>query len=214
MGERPRRRPRHLDRAGRRGTGRPAHRRAGRHRRVVAVPARRARRPLPPDRLRQPGRGRGPHARGPVSVERMADDAAGVLRALGILGPRRRLFGGSIIAQELALRHPELVRSLVLMSTWRGRTPTSRSAARVLSAGCRTRPGERAFLEAFFLWVYTPRAHADGTVEQIIEEALAFPHQQSTEAFQAQLDAFLSTTRPTAWRRSPRRRWSWPARST
>src|ERR687896_688533 len=47
-------RARHLDRAGRRGTGRPAYRRRRRHRRVVAVPARRARRPLPPDRLRQP----------------------------------------------------------------------------------------------------------------------------------------------------------------
>ena len=53
-------------------------------------------------------------------------------------------------------------------------------------------PSERAMLEAFFLWVYTPRAHADGMVEQIIEEALAFPHPQSTEAFQAQLEGFMS----------------------
>jgi pimeloyl-ACP methyl ester carboxylesterase len=49
-------------------------------------------------------------------------------------------------------------------------------------------PSERAFFEAFFTWVYTPRAHADGSVEQIIEEALAFPHQQTVEAFQAQVD--------------------------
>ena len=47
-------------------------------------------------------------------------------------------------------------------------------------------------LEAFFLWIYTPRAHEDGMVEQIIEEALAFPHPQSTEAFQAQIDGFMS----------------------
>ena len=47
-------------------------------------------------------------------------------------------------------------------------------------------------MEAFFLWIYTPRAHADGMVEQIIEEALAFPHPQSAEAFQAQLDGFMS----------------------
>ncbi|MEU4548389.1 alpha/beta fold hydrolase [Nonomuraea dietziae] len=40
------------------------------------------------------------------------------------------------------------------------------------------------------LWVYTPRAHADGTVERMIEEALAFPHQQSVEAFQRQFEAF------------------------
>jgi hypothetical protein len=49
-------------------------------------------------------------------------------------------------------------------------------------------PSERAFFEAFFTWVYTPRAHADGSVDQIVDEALAFPHQQSVEAFQAQVD--------------------------
>jgi pimeloyl-ACP methyl ester carboxylesterase len=53
-------------------------------------------------------------------------------------------------------------------------------------------PSERAFFEAFLTWVYTPRAHADGSVEQIVEEALAFPHQQPLEAFQAQVDACLA----------------------
>jgi pimeloyl-ACP methyl ester carboxylesterase len=53
-------------------------------------------------------------------------------------------------------------------------------------------PSERAFYEAFFTWVYTPRAHADGSVDQIVEEALAFPHQQSLEAFQAQVDVCLA----------------------
>jgi pimeloyl-ACP methyl ester carboxylesterase len=53
-------------------------------------------------------------------------------------------------------------------------------------------PSERAFFEAFFTWVYTPRAHADGTVDQFVEEALAFPHQQSVEAFQGQVDVCLT----------------------
>jgi pimeloyl-ACP methyl ester carboxylesterase len=47
-------------------------------------------------------------------------------------------------------------------------------------------------LEAFFLWVYTPRAHESGMVDQIIEEALAFPHPQSSEAFQRQVDAWTA----------------------
>jgi pimeloyl-ACP methyl ester carboxylesterase len=46
-------------------------------------------------------------------------------------------------------------------------------------------------LEAFFLWVYTPRAHNDGTVDQLIEEVLAFPHKQSVEDMQRFLDAFF-----------------------
>jgi pimeloyl-ACP methyl ester carboxylesterase len=53
-------------------------------------------------------------------------------------------------------------------------------------------PSERAMLEAFFLWIYTRRAHEDGTVNQIIEEALAFPHPQSPEAFQRQLAIWMA----------------------
>jgi pimeloyl-ACP methyl ester carboxylesterase len=52
-------------------------------------------------------------------------------------------------------------------------------------------PSERAFFKAFFTWVYTPRAHADGTVAEIVDEALSFPHQQPVEAFQAQVAACL-----------------------
>ena len=52
-------------------------------------------------------------------------------------------------------------------------------------------PSERAFLEAFFLDIYTARAHNEGTVEQIIEEVLAFPYTQATEDLQRPLDAFM-----------------------
>ena len=65
---------------------------------------------------------------GPISVEALADDAAEVLRALGIPSAHVAGFsGGSIIAQELALRNPDLVRSLVLQSTWSVPDPFLRS---------------------------------------------------------------------------------------
>ena len=64
------------------------------------------------------GAGRTTMPGGPVSVEEMADDAAGVLRALDIRSAHvAGLSGGSVIAQELALGHADLVRSLVLQST-------------------------------------------------------------------------------------------------
>jgi pimeloyl-ACP methyl ester carboxylesterase len=138
------------------------------------------------------GAGRTRRPEGPVTAEAMADDAAGVLRTLDISSAHVAGFsGGSIIAQELALRHPELVRSLVLQSTWPVMDPYFRSWLLFVRWLVEVAPSERAFLEAFFLDIYTARAHNEGMVDQIIDEVLAFPHKQSTEDLQAFLDAFL-----------------------
>jgi pimeloyl-ACP methyl ester carboxylesterase len=139
------------------------------------------------------GAGRTPLPRGPLSVEAMADDAAALVEALEV--PAAHVAGfsmGSAIAQELALRHPRLVRSLVLVGTYARGDALFRSQLAFWRWLAEAAPSERAFFEAFYTWVYTPRAHADGTVDQIVEEALAFPHQQSLEAFQAQVDACLA----------------------
>jgi pimeloyl-ACP methyl ester carboxylesterase len=139
------------------------------------------------------GAGRTPLPDEPLSVAQMADDAAGLLRALDVPVAHVAGFsGGSVIAQELALRHPQLVRSLVLVSTWARPDAYLRS----LTGGWRwmveAAPTERAFLEAFLVWIYTARAHADGTVERIIEEMLAFPHKPTAAAIQRTLDALLA----------------------
>jgi 3-oxoadipate enol-lactonase len=138
------------------------------------------------------GAGRTAMPEGPTSVEAMANDAAGVLRALDIPSAHVAGFsGGSIIGQELALRHPQLVRSLVLQSTWVVPDPYLRRWGDFVRWLIEAAPTEREFLESFFLWIYTPRAHIDGTVDQIIDEVLAFPHKQATEDLQRSLDAFL-----------------------
>jgi len=139
------------------------------------------------------GAGRSPLPEAPFTVADMADDAAALLRALDIEAAHVAGFsGGSAIAQELALRHPDLVRSLVLISTWAKPDSYFRTMLDSWRWLADSAPSERAMLEAFFLWIYTPRAHNDGTVDQIIEEALAFPHPQSAEAFNRQLDAFAT----------------------
>jgi pimeloyl-ACP methyl ester carboxylesterase len=137
------------------------------------------------------GAGRSPLPEGPLSVPRMADDAAAVLRALQVPTAHITGFsGGSFIAQELALRHPGLVRSLVLMSTMARSDPYFRAMTRYWHWMVERAPDERAVLEAFFLWIYTPRAHADGLVDRLVDETLAFEHPQPVEAFQRQLAAF------------------------
>jgi pimeloyl-ACP methyl ester carboxylesterase len=136
------------------------------------------------------GAGRTAVPEGPASAGVMADDAAAVLRALDV--PSAHVAGfsmGRAIAQELAIRYPELVRSLVLNSTYARPDALFRSQLDFWRWLPEAAPSERTFFEAFFTWVYTPRAHADGSVAEIVEEALNFSHGQSVEAFQAQVDA-------------------------
>lgn len=137
------------------------------------------------------GAGRSPLPPDGFTASDMADDAAALLRALGVTQAHIAGFsGGSATAQELALRHPELVRSLVLVSTWARPDAYFRTLTDTWKWLPEVAPSERAMLEAFFLWIYTPRAHENGTVGQIIEDALGFPHPQSPEAFRRQLDAW------------------------
>jgi pimeloyl-ACP methyl ester carboxylesterase len=138
------------------------------------------------------GAGRTVMPKGPLTVEAMADDAAALLRALDIPCAHVAGFsGGSVIAQELAIRHPDLVQSLVLQSTWPVMDNYMRRWLVFVRWLVETAPTEREFLMSFYLDMYTARAHNDGTVEQFIEEVIAFPHKQSVEDLQRYLDAFL-----------------------
>ena len=67
------------------------------------------------------GAGRSSAPPGPISIRMMADDAAGLLDALRI--PKANVLGesmGGMIAQELAINHPEKVKNLILVCTFPG----------------------------------------------------------------------------------------------
>ncbi|RYF59369.1 MAG: alpha/beta hydrolase [Comamonadaceae bacterium] len=83
-------------------------------------------------------------------IEDMADDIAGVIGALGL--PQVDLLGFSIggyQAQEVALRHPEFVRKLLLLGTGL-RGGDSRMEPRVLEVAPRPVPIAEDFLYLFF----------------------------------------------------------------
>jgi pimeloyl-ACP methyl ester carboxylesterase len=137
------------------------------------------------------GAGRSPMPPDGFTVTGMADDAAELVRSLGIERAHVAGFsGGAATAQNLALRHPDLVQSLVLVSTWGRADAYLQRVMQFLTWLADVAPSEQAMLEAFFLWIYTPRAHNAGVVDQIIEEAMSFPHPQSPEAFRRQLAAW------------------------
>jgi 3-oxoadipate enol-lactonase len=74
------------------------------------------------------GTGNSDKPAGPYTIGEMADDASNLLVALGI--SKARVYGismGGMIAQELALRHPEQVEKMVLGCTMPGGTAAVRA---------------------------------------------------------------------------------------
>jgi pimeloyl-ACP methyl ester carboxylesterase len=139
------------------------------------------------------GVGRSPMPERGITVEGMADDAAAILDSLGIQDADIVGFsGGSVTAQEMAIRHPDQVNSLVLVGTFGKGDRYFNAAVRMFDWMIDLAPDPRSFLEAFYLWIYTVEAHGSGFVDQLIEEALAFPHPQTQDTMHRQLHAWAN----------------------
>ena len=125
------------------------------------------------------GTGRSSTPEQPWTVEDMADDAAAAIRAAG--APAAHVIGasmGGLIAQELALLHPELVQSLVLGCTSPGGSdavPMDGAALQMLSA-----PGARTPREAAENAI--PFVYADDTPRHLIAEDIEVRMRRPTGA--------------------------------
>jgi pimeloyl-ACP methyl ester carboxylesterase len=96
---------------------------------------------------------------GPYSTAQMADDAAALLSFLGI--SRTHVLGfsmGGMIAQEMALRHPELVDRLVLACTSPGGKESERPAFEAIgSFGCSPGDDPEEQFRRLIPFLYTDR---------------------------------------------------------
>jgi 3-oxoadipate enol-lactonase len=125
------------------------------------------------------------------TTEAMADDALSVLDALGLDAVHVYGFSlGGMVAQQLALRHPRRVRSLVLGATQAGGRRAVRADAEVLSF-FRRRPGmrqnEAAWESVQYNYGARCRAEHPDRITEDIEWRLGQPF--NANAYRAQIFA-------------------------
>ena len=131
---------------------------------------------------------------GPYSTKMMADDTAGLMDALGI--EKAHIAGismGGAIGQELALNHPDKVRSLVLVSTW---AKCNNYAVTVFEHFRKIREVAKPdhFLELLQLWIFAP-PYYDGNMDALREgqqDAAANENPMPQHAFSGQSDACIN----------------------
>lgn len=128
------------------------------------------------------------------TTEQMADDIIGIMDALDI--KKAHVIGvsmGGAIAQQLALKAPKRVISLILTSTFASVSPAFKKALNLI---CDLKEDtDPAVLKQLNLWMtygqYTQIHHPE-KIEKSIEEDAAYPYPMPVYAYKAQCGACLS----------------------
>jgi pimeloyl-ACP methyl ester carboxylesterase len=140
------------------------------------------------------GVGRSPAPGETPTIRGFAEDALALMRSLDI--SNANIVGSSMggaIAQELALAEPARAASLVLAGTWSTPDVHLSRLLRHMTRLIERIEDPRELIEAMCLWVYSGRAHADGTVDLLIRsmQNSASPP-QSSEMFALTAEAAIA----------------------
>jgi pimeloyl-ACP methyl ester carboxylesterase len=136
------------------------------------------------------GAGLSPAPPGPYSTAEMADDYAALAANLD-LGPVDvvGISMGGAIAQELALRHPHVVRRLVLAASWARVGPYTRTVLHSLAVARRYLPADE-YVRALQATIWTPRWFDDHAADLARDRSSPLPVEPM--AFEAQASACAS----------------------
>jgi len=130
----------------------------------------------------------------PYTPRDLARDAAGAIEALGLAPCHVVGFSlGGATAQELAIARPELVRSVVLLSTWARSDGFFIAQMRNWQAIRRAHwDDEVSFLLSLEAWLFSPATFANADLRQSIMRMWAEEEHQEPEGWMRQTEADIA----------------------